>query len=226
MCFSASASFGAGVVLAVISVAAVKKASCRPQIIFAGIPLLFCVQQITEGFLWLALSNPGYANMQQPATYIFLFIAQVIWPFYVPLSISLLERKENRKTLQKIFVGMGAMTSLYLAYCLFSYPVEAKIIGYHISYEQDYPVAPGGYAGLLYIIATIAPPFASGTRRMWALGTAILVSYIMTRIFYTDYIVSVWCFFASVISIVVLAILYEIKKTNKELRGIRSVPAR
>jgi hypothetical protein len=51
---------------------------------------------------------------------------------------------------------------------------------------------------------------------MWYLGIAILVSYIMTKIFYTDYIVSVWCFFASVISIAVYAVILELNKPNKD----------
>jgi hypothetical protein len=77
MCFSAIASFGAGIVLAVIGVATIKKATHPSQIIFAGIPLIFCVQQITEGFLWLALANPGNSSLQQFTTYTFLSFAQI-----------------------------------------------------------------------------------------------------------------------------------------------------
>ena len=94
-------------------------------------------------------------------------------------------------------------------------PVEAKIIGYHISYQQDFPAAISNYCGGLYIVATIVPPFFSRIRRMWMFGATILISYIITKIFYTDFIVSVWCFFASVISIAVFAILYELNNPNK-----------
>ena len=58
MCFSASASFGAGIVLTGIGVASIKKSDTRSKSLFASIPLIFGIQQITEGFLWLALSNP------------------------------------------------------------------------------------------------------------------------------------------------------------------------
>jgi len=207
MCFSAGASFGAGIVLSVIGVASIKKASSPSQISFASIPLIFAVQQITEGFVWLSLSNPAYAAYQQMATYNFLFFAQVVWPVWVPFAILKLEPKALRKKSEKILVGIGALVSLYLAYCLFSYPVESKIFGYHISYLQDYPSTLSFLCGFLYIVATIVPPFFSRIRRMWVLGAAILISYIITSIFYTDYIVSVWCFFASVISIAVYATL-------------------
>jgi uncharacterized membrane protein len=44
------------------------------------------------------------------------------------------------------------------------------------------------------------------------LGVAIAISYIITAIFYEQYILSVWCFFASIISISVYVIMREIKK--------------
>jgi hypothetical protein len=215
MCFSASASFGAGAVLSVIGVVSIKMVRQPSHSMFAAIPLIFCVQQISEGFLWLSLAKPAYAFMQQPATYIFLFFAQVLWPVYVPLSILVTEKKERSRQIHKILTLTGAMVSLYLAFCLLSYHVEAKIIGYHISYVLDYPAAFSNLAGGLYIIATIAPPFFSTIKGMWHLGATILVSYIITNIFYTDYIVSVWCFFASVISIIVVAIVHEMAKLNK-----------
>lgn|SRR3989338_8253485 len=215
MCFSASASFGAGVVLSVIGVASIKKAKSPSQIVFASIPLIFAVQQITEGFVWLSLSNPAYASLQEVATYNFLFFAQVVWPVWVPFAILKLEPKERRRMSEKILVVIGGLVSIYLAYCLLTFPVEAKIVGYHISYEQNYPAAISRYCGFLYIVATIVPPFFSQISRMWILGTTILISYIITTIFYTDYIISVWCFFASIISIAVYAILYKLNNSNK-----------
>jgi hypothetical protein len=219
MCFSASASFGAGIVLSVVGIASIKKRK-QDLIVFACIPLIFAVQQISEGFLWLALSNPDFAMLRWPSTYIFLFFAQIVWPFCVPFSMLKLEKDQKRKKIERALTGIGAIVSLYLAYCLISYHVDAKIIGMHISYGLDYPAGLSRYVGLFYIIATIAPPFFSSVKSMWTLGTAILISYIMTTVFYTDYIVSVWCFFASIISIAVLAVLFDIKKTSERLTSI------
>lgn len=213
MCFSASASFGAGVILSTIGIASIKRSETISRKFFASIPLIFATQQITEGFLWLALSHPDYAALKWPMTYIFIFFAQIVWPFWVPFSIMMLEKERKRIRIEIILTVVGGIVSLYLAYCLLSYDIEARIIGMHISYEQDYPKGLSKYGGVLYVIATIVPPFFSGIKRMWMLGAAILVSYIITAIFYTDYIVSVWCFFASVISGAVFFILYEIKRS-------------
>jgi hypothetical protein len=212
MCFSASASFGAGIVLTVIGIASIKKVQSPSQIFFASIPLIFAVQQIMEGFLWLALLNPAYASLQKFTTYIFLFFAQVVWPFWVPYAILKLEIRERRKRVDFFLVGIGVLVSSYLTFCLFLFNVEAEILEYHISYNQDYPAVISHYFGFFYIIATIAPSFFSRIRHMWVFGMTVLISYIISKIFYSDYVVSVWCFFASIISIAVLAILYEYNK--------------
>jgi hypothetical protein len=66
-------------------------------------------------------------------------------------------------------------------------------------------------------MATILPPFFSPLKRMWMLGLAILISYIISAIFYEHYILSVWCFFASVISISVYAIIVKIKNESAKI---------
>lgn len=212
MCFSAGASFGAGIVLTVIGVATIKKTQKPRQRVFASIPLIFAAQQLTEGFLWLALTNPFYAPLQAALTHLFLFFAQIVWPVWVPLGILLLETKTNRKKTERLLTLIGIVVSAFLGYCLLSFEVEANAIGHHIAYKQDYPLALSKYGGLLYILATIAPSFLSGIKNMWSLGTAILISYIVTVIFYQGYILSVWCFFSAVISIAVYAIVYQTKK--------------
>lgn len=220
MCFSAGASFGAGAILSVVGVASIRKAESPSQIPFASIPFIFAVQQITEGFLWLSLTDPAYASLQQDATYNFLFFAQVVWPIWAPFAIMKLEPKERQRTFEKVLVGIGAFVSVYLAYCLVSYHVEAKVVGYHVTYEQDYPSVLGRYGGLLYVVATVAPPFFSRIKRMWILGATVLISYVITTVLYTDYIVSVWCFFASIISIAVYVIMYNLTKVNQPTRNL------
>lgn len=216
MCFSANASFGAGIVLAVIGAATIKKRELPSQIYFATIPFLFCFQQVSEGFLWLALQNPVFSTLEKPAIYIFLFFAQVVWPLWLPFSIFKLEKEVLRKKILLIPLLIGMLVSFYLAYCLLSYNVNAKIYGYHISYQQDYPIRFGGYGDFLYIVATIFPPLISSVKRMWLLGLIILVSYIITMLYYVDNIISVWCFFASAISVVVLYILQLIKNKDEK----------
>lgn len=76
----------------------------------------------------------------------------------------------------------------------------------HIVYEQAYPQAPELYVAGMYFIEVILPPFFFGIKRMWVLGAAIVLSYLISPAFYKDYLVPVWCFFAAMMSVSVLAI--------------------
>lgn len=210
MCFSPSASFGAGIALTVIGVAAIRQAKRPHQLPFALIPLIFAAQQLVEGVLWISLTGVAPEWIGAPATYAFLFFAQVIRPFWVPYSIFRLDggrAKKGRRKAQNTLTGIGVLVALYLAFCLIFYPVEGKVIGSHISYQQDYPSPLSSYGGLLYLFATILPPFFSNYKGVWSLGVAILLAYLITLFFYESHIVSVWCYFAAMISAMVWGVL-------------------
>ncbi len=207
-------SLGAGIALTVIGVATIRKAQAPAHLLFASIPLIFAVQQIAEGFLWLTLPNSSMVAEQQFLTYIFLTFAQIIWPLWVPLAVMLLDQEGQRKKSQKVLVGIGMTVSFNLAYCLLTNHVQAKIVGHHITYLQDYPMALRPIGGVLYFAATIIPLFLSQVKKMWILGVTIFASYIIAAIFYDHYVLSVWCFFASIISGSVYYILVEIKNSE------------
>ena len=209
MCFSAEASFTSGVVLAVIGVVTLKKVQTVSQRLFAFIPLLFSIQQFTEGFLWLSLSGRAGPGIQFPATYIFLTIAQVLWPIWVPLSILVLEKEKARKKILYVMTGIGAAVSLSIGYCLLFYSVHSKINEHHISYTLDFPLAMKMYGGVFYFIATVLPAFVSSENKMKGLAFLILTSYIITAIFYENYVISVWCFFAAIMSGMVYLIVRD-----------------
>ena len=208
MCFSANASFSAGIVLTVIGTMTIKKTNQKNQLLFACIPFIFGIQQLSEGVLWVSLSKPAFSIVQHSATVTFLFFAQVVWPLLVPISIFVLEKKEKRIIAQKVLIGVGGIVCCYLSYCLLTMKVSAKIQEQHILYLQNYPTKFRNGSIVFYAIATIIPPFFSSIRGMWLLGATILLSYIISAIFYEHYILSVWCFFSSIIS---LAVYFVVK---------------
>ena len=77
MCFSASASFAGGAIITAIGVMTVRTNRDPSRRLFAAIPLIFGVQQISEGFVWVALQSPGYDLMLSISKYIFLIAALV-----------------------------------------------------------------------------------------------------------------------------------------------------
>jgi hypothetical protein len=214
MCFSASASFGAGVFLTSVGVIATKNVNYKKQILFASIPILFGIQQITEGFLWLSLTSRRNYWLQQFTTYLFLIIAQIIWPIIIPLAIYIKDKTNRYKTIKILLLSTGIIVSGYLTYCLATFKVEAQIVGMHILYNENFPPQFHNLSGLLYIIATATMPLLSDNKLMRYLGITILVSYFFTKIFYSGYEISVWCFFASIISIIILKIILHSKINN------------
>ncbi len=215
MCFSATASFTAGIVLTVIGVASIKKSNHKSQLLFASIPFFFGVQQFSEGILWLTIPRGNYFVLQKIATYTYLFFAHVLWPLWVAIAILLLEKMKTRKIIQKFLVAIGVTVGLYLGYCLANYKVEAKIEGHHINYILGYSDLMNNFWIFLYALATIAPPFFSHIKRMRILGITILVAYIITHFFYGNYVLSVWCFFSSIISILIYFFVKEISKQQQ-----------
>jgi hypothetical protein len=212
MCFSASASLTAGAGLLIIGAIAVSQSKTTPQRVLASIPVIFSVQQFSEGLLWLSLSGGASAQWQPISMYVFLFFAQVVWPSFVPLTILLFEKNVLRKRILRILLAIGILTSLYLCWCLLFYHVSARIEGHHIKYELDFPLGNRWFSGITYILAAVMAPFISSLRQLRLLGLLLLVSYLVSRIFYQDYLISVWCYFAALLSISVLIIIRGLRK--------------
>lgn len=231
MCFSATASFAAGAVLGTVGVAALSKATSKPQRIFGAIPLLFAVQQCAEGLLWLSLKDPSFHSWQPLLTYLFLFFAMAVWPFWIPFSIWKMETDPYRKRWIRYFVWMGLLVAAGVCLVLFSYPVEvitpfcptcpvadAPAPLHHLHYEFAIPpLVRNTVVGfsILYIGATIVTPFLSSIKKMKWLGIVFLASYLFAITFYHGFVISVWCFFAALLSFVVLWIIASGRKPNE-----------
>jgi hypothetical protein len=203
MCFSATASFAAGIALSTVGVITLKKSEATSQLMFAAIPLIFGLQQLTEGIVWMALNNPEYAHLKTFSVYTFMAFAQIIWPSWVPISILLLEKRPARKNLLYLFSAIGLIVSIYLGYCLVSYPVDAQVKEHHIFYDLKYPMGLISKGVALYLLAIIFTPFLSSIKKMWVVGLVTLLSFVAAKLIFSNFVISVWCMFAAIISVVV-----------------------
>jgi hypothetical protein len=220
MCFSAEASFVVATTILVTGIISIKKAPEKQQLVFASIPLVFSIQQFTEGFLWIALKGNSFMGWEGFLTYFFLVFAQVVWPTWVPLAFYLLTKDQKRKKILLWLTYTGALVSLFLLYCLITYPIEAKITSGHIYYEVDYPNATATGA-ILYFIVTIFPAFISNLRWAWIIGILNLGSFIVSKLFFEDHVISVWCFMAAALSAMVMIILLKNSSDLNERNGSR-----
>jgi hypothetical protein len=207
MCFSPTASFVASAALSVTGVICLSRARNTAQKTLACIPLIFSFQQFTEGVLWMALMHPSWAHWQYLSTYGFQVFAQMFWPVWIPLCILLFERHPVRKKLIAVLLCAGIVLAVYTGYCLWKYPVHAIAAMHHIRYESGFPLADAWFYGLLYFVPTILAPLISSVKRLRWLAYMFLISYVVARLFFHYYEISVWCFFGAVISIIVLLII-------------------
>ena len=215
MCFSAGASFGASAVLSIIGAAAIIKARSVPQALFAAIPMIFSIQQLSEGMLWLSLKDPQPASWQPFVTYTFLVFALVIWPVWIPFTIRRLEKDAKRKKILNLLLLTGIVVSAGTAWALLFYPVKVTPADHHLHYDLCIPAGTENLIKvftLLYFATTIITTFVSSVKRMKWLGIVFLLSYMFTVIFYSGSIVSVWCYFAALLSIVVFWIVLDLQE--------------
>jgi len=218
MCFSAGASFIASSVLSVAGVIAIRKVKKSSFLLLASIPLFFALQQFTEGFVWLSLTNSSLAVWQSIPIHFFLLFALAVWPVLVPLSIMLIEKNKKRKKVLKYMFWLGSALSVFMLYCLIFRNVTAKVMYLHIYYDIDYSIELPMFKYILYFIPTVFPPFISSHKKLRLFGIIILLSYIVTSLYFKENIVSVWCFFAAMVSVVILYVVWDHKIEQTEVQ--------
>ena len=200
MCFSATASFISGSTLCVVGVATLKQTVSNSERPFAMIPLLFGVQQLIEGVIWLTFSH-DFPAVRQVMTYLYSFFSHVLWPIYMPFAILALEAVRWRRKVLFTFEAVGITVGLYLLFYLLSSPVVAEVIGNHIVY-----VSPHFYViqmMVFYVAAACVSCFFSSHRFIKIFGALLLISFIVSYIMYIVALVSIWCFFAAILSFVI-----------------------
>ena len=200
MCFSASASFVAGAALCVAGVATIRMTARRAEIAFAMIPLLFGIQQLVEGMIWLSFENESPLR-NAPLTFIYSLFSHVLWPIFIPFAVGLLESVPWRKRAVAACQIAGTVVGLYLLYNIVQFPVTSRVLGKHIAYDS-----PHFYlieVMLLYLTATCASSLFSSHRVIQVFGALSLATFLAAYAIHVATFFSVWCFFAAILSFIV-----------------------
>jgi len=184
----------------VLGVAALRKTQARSERPFAAIPLLFGIQQLVEGVIWLTFSHHA-PLLKQTMTYIYSFFSHALWPIYVPFAMGVLETVRWRKKAIFAFEAAGIPVGLYLLYYIVTRPVDAEVIGRHIVY-----VSPHFYqmpVMVLYLTATCVTGLFSSHGFVRLFGILAFLSAIAAYVVYVTALVSIWCFFAAILSLLI-----------------------
>lgn len=209
MCFSAEASFAAAAILVPAGVYCVRIAArgSLAHLPLAAIPLFFAAQQFCEGLVWVGLTR-GDAALVRASSLAFLAFALAFWPFWVPLSVAFLER---RKAVRRC-LGGAALLGLALGCGLFV-PLAVRadeclhvVVEHHsVHYNPDGLPAFGlaghtwwdvGYGALVFVPLLAA----TSERRFAAFFVVMAAAAALSLLAFRYAFVSVWCFFAAVLS--------------------------
>ena len=200
MCFSATASFSAGVLLLGLGALTLKSARHPRQLPLAAIPMLFAIQQLSEGVIWLTFRYEA-PPLNAVMTHVYSFFSHVLWPIYVPVAVLLIEPPGRRRRALFVFVATGLAVGAYLLYFLVAFPVVSRPTGRHIEYLSPHFFAATTMT--LYLLSTTVSPMLSTHRMVKVFGVLALLSFSAAYYFYATWFISVWCFFAALLSVTV-----------------------
>jgi hypothetical protein len=202
MCFSANVSYVSAALL-IATGTATTLGSSKPQKMVAAIPLLFGIQQASEGIVWQTLGQDPPSSWHQLGVLMFLTFANVIWPTWLPWSFYKIEPNEKRKRILRALGVMGLGVSLLAAWMLYTANVTAYVNGHSMGYGLGNfkRYWPSNIEFVLYFSPTMLPFFVSSLRTVKRAGYLVLGSWALAQIINQETTTSVWCFFAALISL-------------------------
>ena len=206
MCFSATASFTLSGILGVTGVASIARSTTQTTRQFAAIPLLFGLQQFSEGVVWTTMTPTAHIALHETAVVSFLAVALVIWPMWAPLSVWRIEPAGTRRKLLMSFFILGVVIAAIALRLLLKWEPVAVIKGNSLDYEH----ATMGFAIpefallLAYSVPTVGSFLVSSRAMVRTIGATLFVSLVLAIIIKREALTSVWCFFAAVLSVMIL----------------------
>lgn len=217
MCFSEEASFTAAVFLSAVGLVSLKKAKDHPErMMIAAIPLLFGIQQGSEGFQWLYQKGIlGTAETSEIFKHVFLFFALLFWPIWMPLSVLVADREPAKKRQLFPLLLLGIATSAIIGYQWMQVPTGLSVQEHRLQYlthVDEYMVWP-------YAIAVMAPWLVTSLPRTRFLGIVFLTAFVISMWVYYVAFTSVWCFFCSLMSLWIYAIVSAPEQARSSSRN-------
>ncbi|MDD5093781.1 MAG: hypothetical protein PHV74_05300 [Dehalococcoidia bacterium] len=215
MCFSAPSSFIASGALAASGIAIARIPKEKSEIPLSLCPLIFAAHQFIEGILWLNYDGVLPGEYRLAAVYAFVFIAFAFWPIYVPFSAYLMEQGKTRRMFILICQFIGLYVGITFLSSMIHNPIDAHVAHHSFAYQITTPnkfLAP-------YCIAVTLPFLISSNKRLAVFGLGLTLSCAIAAYMATSTTFpSIWCFFASILSLS----LYLYFRYSPKAMGIES----
>lgn len=208
MCFSAKISFLSSALLLIVGILSLKNIKKNSHVFFALIPILFSLQQFAEGFVWVTEPDTFFNTL---FAYIYLGFAMFVWPVWMPLSLFYLEKIQTRR---RIIFGLfltGIAWGCFVIWHALTHNIFVQLNQNHVRYIVSLNENKRSLLTLIYLIPGTGPFFISSIPFMSILGATLVVSCFLTYIIWYKFFISLWCFFAAVMSMFVLFLIKKEK---------------
>lgn len=184
--------------IGLIGIFTLRQLSTPNEVLFASLPLLFALHQFTEGFVWLGVGGYIEARALELASGIFIYYAQGLLPFIIPLSIYLIEKDSNRKKLLAILSTLGLFLAIYTMYGFYQSPSSVEVVNNTLYYSH--PWTENIYDASIYILTTCGSLMLSTSISVQIFGLLNFIGLVIIFLLRPYGFTSLWCFYAAVIS--------------------------
>lgn len=196
MCFSAQADAVTGVAVLAIGVDARRHLRGRSDhLLLATLPILLGAHQLVEDFVWWSLQGHVSQEVGRVALWVYLIIAFVVLPVFVPLAVLMLEPTTERRQRIVPFVVVGTAVAATLLVAMVRGPLSATLQPWHLAYNVRVPL--GAVVVTLYVVAICGSLLLSGYRHVVYFGLANLVVVVILAVLTANGFASLWCLYAA-----------------------------
>ena len=184
--------------IGLVGILTLRKVSTPNEVVFALLPLLFALHQFTEGFVWLGMGGHIGTRALNLAAGIFIYYAQGLLPFLVPLAVWLIEKKQWRKNILGILTLLGLALAVYTMYGLSIIPSSVSVVNNTLYYNN--PWTANYYDAIIYIITTCGSLMLSSSISVQLFGLLNLIGLTIIFLVRPYGFTSLWCLYAAAIS--------------------------
>ncbi len=222
MCFSMAASVAAGTILLPGGGYCVAKAARHRKryLALAAVPIFFGIQQLSEGLVWFGIGH-GDPFLTRVGSLIFLFFALAWWPFWFPLMTAIMEPPSRLRKAASV-LALVAVSWFWILYVpILTGPdsvLQTLIVQHSIVYDYHglaiYHYVPRGLLRILYFLCVALPMVCARTGLGRVPGLFFAGSAIVALGIYDYAFISVWCFFAAILSTYICWVLAQLPASD------------
>ena len=181
VCFSSTSSFVAAGVIGAIGVATLRHVREPRALLFASLPMLFAVHQLTEGFVWLGLEGRIGKVALDHVAFLFMIYAQGILPFLLPLAVLLMEPRGPRRAAVLGLTAVGALVGVWNIIGVVGFPSRVFVEHHSIAYRN--PLTGSFSISCLYVLATCGALLLSTHRGVRSYGLVNVIALTVAQLF-------------------------------------------